>query len=133
MQENRLRRSIDLEEISEATGISTGILKALESDNREQFPAEVYTKGFYKKYAEFLGLNPDEILAAYQQKSNRPGKSRERSGFNPVITLKGQEENLIGDNVRKALLPIFIIIGCILLYWIYVNYLAGRHFLDFFR
>lgn len=133
MKQNRLRRNIDLEEVSEATGISTGVLKILESDTREQFPAEVYTKGFYKMYAEFLGLNPDEILSAYQQKSNRPGKSRDRSGFNTVITLKGQEENLIGDNIRKVLVPIFITIGCVLLYWIYVNYWAGRHFLDFYR
>ena len=62
MQERRISLNIGLEEVSEATGISPGVLKTLENDDREQFPAEVYVKAFYKKYVEFLGLDPEEIL-----------------------------------------------------------------------
>ncbi len=133
LQEKRISRNIELEEVSEATGISTGVLKILESDNREQFPAEVYIKGFYKKYAEFLGLNPDDILSAYQQHSDRQKKTGSRSSFNTVITLKGQDEKHIGGIVRRLLLPIIIVIGIALLYWIYVNYLTAFNPLDYFR
>jgi cytoskeletal protein RodZ len=76
LQERRISLNIGLEEVSEATGISSGVLKTLENDDREQFPAEVYVKAFYKKYVEFLGLDPEVILSAYQQQSHKKSKAR---------------------------------------------------------
>ena len=133
MQEERIRPNIGLEEVSEATGISPGVLKTLESDDREHFPAEIYLKAFYKKYAEYLELDPEEILSAYQQKSQRQGKSGGRFNFSTVVTLKGQEENLFVEIARRSFVPIIVILGAFSLYWIYNNYLASYNFFDFFK
>ena len=133
MQERRVSLNIGLEEVSEATGISPGVLKTLENDEREQFPAEVYVKAFYKKYVEFLGLDPEEILSAYQQQSHKKSKTRGRFNSNTVVTLKGQEEALFSGISRKLFVPIIVVLGAVLLYWIYSNYLASYNPIDFFK
>lgn len=133
MQERRVSLNIGLEEVSEATGISPGVLKTLENDDREQFPAEVYVKAFYKKYVEFLGLDPEVILSAYQQQSHKKSKARGRFNSSTVITLKGQEEALFPGISRKLLVPIIVFLGAVLFYWIYSNYLASYNLVDFFK
>ena len=133
MQERRISLSIGLEEVSEATGISPGVLKTLENDDREQFPAEVYVKAFYKKYVEFLGLDPEVILSAYQQQSHKKSKARGRFNSSTVITLKGQEEALFPGISSKLFVPIIVFLGAVLFYWIYSNYLASYNLVDFFK
>ena len=133
MQERRISLNIGLEEVSEATGISPGVLKTLENDDREQFPAEVYVKAFYKKYVEFLGLDPEVILSAYQQQSHKKSKARGRFNSSTVVTLKGQEEALFSGISRKLFVPIIVVLGAVLLYWIYSNYLASYNPIDFLK
>ncbi len=135
MLEKRTSANISLDELSGATGISTGVLRILENDDREHFPAEVYTRGFYKKYAEFLGLDPEEILAAYQQLSTRPNKGggSSRYDFNTVVTLKGQEESFFVETARRLILPVIILLCGALLYWVYTNYLSSYNPLDYFK
>ena len=126
-------RSIGLKEVSEATGISPAVLKILENNDREQFPAEVYVRAFYKKYAKYLGLDPEEILAAYQQNSQKQNKSGGRFNSSSVVTLKGQEENLFAEITRRLFIPIIVVLGSVLLYWIYRNYPASYNPIDFFK
>ena len=134
MQEKRISRNVGLEEVSDATGISTGVLKTLEDDDREQFPAEVYVKAFYKKYAKYLGLDPDEILSTYQQQSQRQSKKGGRyNNFSTVVKLKGHGENLFAEIARRLFVPFIVVLGGALLYWIYSNYLAPYNPLDFFK
>ncbi|MBW2467421.1 MAG: helix-turn-helix domain-containing protein [Deltaproteobacteria bacterium] len=116
--------NIGLEEVSEATGISAGVLKALEIGDREKFPAEVYVKAFYKKYAQYLGLNPEEILSAYQPQSNLQKKAKSRYNLGTGITLKDQDESIFSEIAGWLYVPIIVILGGVILYWIYVNYLA---------
>ena len=127
MQEKRLGLNVGLEEVSEATGISPGVILALEDEDRERLPAEVYIKAFYKKYAEYLNLDPDEIQAQYEQQSGSLKKGGNKHSFSTVITLKDKEENLFVEIVRRLLLPLAIILLGILLYWLYKNYLSTHN------
>ena len=133
MRESRLNRNVGLEEVSEATGISTGILEILESDDREQFPAEIYIKAFYRKYAAYLELDPEEILSVYQQQSQEKSKKGGRFHFSTVVKVKREDESFFIEIIRRALLPIILVLGAILVYWIYNNYLTSFNPIDFFK
>jgi len=133
LRENRLNSNVGLEEVSEATGISTGILEILESDDREQFPAEIYLKAFYRKYAAYLELDPEEILSVYQQQSQKKSKRGGRFHFSTVVKLKREGESLVIEIIRRALLPIILVLGGFLIYWIYNNYLTSFNPIDFFK
>ncbi|KPK28450.1 MAG: hypothetical protein AMJ61_02415 [Desulfobacterales bacterium SG8_35_2] len=110
--------------MSAATGISTMVLQALENDDRERLPAEVYIKAFYKKYAEYLGLDFEEVEAKYQQQAQSLKKVRRRFDFSTVITLKGHGGNIFTETLRRLFLPLVVLFLGILLYLIYMNYLA---------
>lgn len=63
----RQDKRVALEVAAKDTRIHATTLKALEEDARGELPAEVFTRGFIKIYAQYLGLNPDEMLGLYLQ------------------------------------------------------------------
>ena len=66
----RERKGIPLDQASEDTHIREKFLRALESDDAQSLPGAVYTRGFLRNYGEYLGLDIDELIAAFQ--SERP-------------------------------------------------------------
>ncbi|HEX2323877.1 MAG TPA: helix-turn-helix domain-containing protein [Chloroflexota bacterium] len=72
----RLRRKISLIEAEQATRIRARYLQALEEDEYAALPSGVYSRGFLRNYAIYLGVPPDEIMAAIpkgRRRERRPG------------------------------------------------------------
>jgi cytoskeleton protein RodZ len=61
----RKEQKLELATVAESTGMSRGVLTALESDDWEYLDAPVYVRGYLRKYAHLLGLDEETILAAY--------------------------------------------------------------------
>ena len=61
----RESRNISLEEISNKTRISVKILKAIESDDKEALPGDVFVKGFLRSYAQYLDIDEKEVLSGF--------------------------------------------------------------------
>ncbi|MFA6502273.1 MAG: helix-turn-helix domain-containing protein [Parachlamydiales bacterium] len=58
----RLEMNLSLREIENATSIRMLYLKAIEDGNIDKLLSQVYTIGFVKQYATFLGLDGEKIL-----------------------------------------------------------------------
>ena len=58
----RLQRGVTLGQAASATRIKSSFLEALEDGDYSQLPGAAYTTGFLRNYAQYLGLNPDDIL-----------------------------------------------------------------------
>jgi len=71
LKEAREEKGIPLEKASKDTRISLKFLKALEEEKYEVFSAEVYLKGFMRIYAQYLGLNPKELLEDYERSKEK--------------------------------------------------------------
>ncbi len=67
LKKERRKQKKDLQTVSLETKIDTKKLKALEENNFRVFESLVSTKGFLKIYAEYLGLDPEKILAVYRR------------------------------------------------------------------
>ena len=63
----RLKKGINLDEISRSLRIHTRFLTALEEGDYSVFSSAVHLKGFLKNYAAFLDLNVEEILAFFRR------------------------------------------------------------------
>jgi len=59
----REAKGISLEQAEKDTRVRRQYLEALEAEDFEQMPAEVYVRGFLRNYALYLGLDPEEALA----------------------------------------------------------------------
>jgi transcriptional regulator with XRE-family HTH domain len=65
LRREREIRGISLKEIADATKISKRFLEAIERNDHRTLPAPVFTRGFVREYAKYLGLNVDEIVNRY--------------------------------------------------------------------
>src|SRR5215813_11366323 len=65
LRREREIRGISLKEISDATKISKRFLEAIEKNDHRTLPAPVFTRGFVREYARYLGLNTEEIVNRY--------------------------------------------------------------------
>jgi cytoskeletal protein RodZ len=62
----RERKGVDLYRAERDTKIRSRYLAALERGDWRELPGSVYTKGFLRNYALYLGLDPDEILLQWR-------------------------------------------------------------------
>jgi cytoskeletal protein RodZ len=74
----RERKGVDLYRAERDTKIRARYLAALERGDYRELPGAVYTKGFLRNYALYLGLDPDDVLLQWR---------RERGGGKEAPTL----------------------------------------------
>jgi cytoskeleton protein RodZ len=67
LRRERVRRNLDLDRVSRELKISARLLGAIEEERFEKLPGGVFTKSFVRQYAQFLGLDEDEIVGELQR------------------------------------------------------------------
>ena len=67
LKNERELRAVTLEAISGATKIHIRFLQALEDNNFEELPGEVFIRGYIKSYADTIGSDPEETLNVYDE------------------------------------------------------------------
>src|SRR6187549_3112870 len=65
LRREREIRGISLKEIADATKISKRFLEALERNDHRTLPAPVFTRGFVREYARYVGLNAEDMVNRY--------------------------------------------------------------------
>ncbi|MBW2038625.1 MAG: helix-turn-helix domain-containing protein [Deltaproteobacteria bacterium] len=108
LRKEREARKASLEEICRATKIRRTILEAIEEDQREVLPPEVFVKGFIEAYARYIGLDPEEVLFRYKE-------------WQKEYPTKGTEEPFLER--EKEVPKKYIVAGAILLMIIIVLFL----------
>src|SRR5436309_14104733 len=63
----RERKGVDLVRVERETKIRVRYLSALESGDYRDLPGAVYTKGFLRNYAIYLGLDPEDVLRQWRR------------------------------------------------------------------
>ncbi|MBI2776058.1 MAG: helix-turn-helix domain-containing protein [Chloroflexi bacterium] len=63
----RERKGVDLQRAERDTKIRARYLAALERGDYRELPGAVYTKGFLRNYAVYLGLDPDDVLRQWRR------------------------------------------------------------------
>ena len=74
LRQARLDKSVSLADAARDTRIRRSYLEALEAEDPAALPPPVYTRGFLRTYAEYLGLNAQAMVDLYQPPARRePG------------------------------------------------------------
>ncbi len=63
----RERRGLTLEQVSERTKVSVGHFAGLERGDISRWPAGIFGRAFVRGYAGVVGLDPEELVAAFAQ------------------------------------------------------------------
>ncbi len=123
----RLQREamgVTMEQAAEDTRIRTKFLQAIESGDYQSLPGTVYTKGFLRNYAEYLNLDPEEMLALY---------TGERVGADPVRTFAPMKPLVKRSFIftPTVLVPVVVLAGIVLfigyVYYQFTNFAVAPH------
>lgn len=106
LKRTREVREIELEEISKKTKISVRFLQAIEEGRWSILPGDVFIKGFIRAYAQYLGLNPEEVVEKYVQ---------ERMPKEKVVEHITREKPK-GKNIIWAGILIFLLLASFLIF-----------------
>jgi cytoskeleton protein RodZ len=72
LRRERLRRNLELDEISRELKISSKFLEAIEDERFDKLPRGVFAKSFVRQYARLLGLDEEELAGEVQRAVEPP-------------------------------------------------------------
>ena len=150
LKDTRIQQGIELEEIHNRTKININFLVALENGDYDILPTP-YIRLFLRAYGNEVGLDPEELIAQYEESQTdeetystskdkktveqlNDGNLGNKTNERIVSSKKNPKKNR--DNLKKG--------GALLLIWIFGIYIINkrefkihvvqnnfRHFLDF--
>ena len=73
LRDARVARNLSLAEVSALLRIREAHLEAIELEDFEQLPGNVYTIGFIRTYAQYLELNESDLILRFKAASAESG------------------------------------------------------------
>jgi cytoskeletal protein RodZ len=102
LRQTRQERNLSLEDVSRATLMRANYLQALETGDLQSIPSATQARGFFKAYADYLGLDPEQLIRENQIYPEKPAAAQEA------------HEQPVGDPAQadgKAAEEIFLEVG----------------------
>ena len=115
-----MRARIDINEVERRTKIRAKYLRALENEEWDLLPGEVYVKSFLRTYGDFLGLDSRQLIDDYKRRYERPSDQELRP-----ITPRSRERDRERRR-RGPLVPPWAVIGLVLVAVVVALYFVGR-------
>ena len=104
LKNERESRGVPLEEIADSTKVHIRFLQALENNQYDDLPGDVFIKGYIRSYAKTIGGNAEEMLVAYDQFIGKERASEVRS--REKLVARQQEHK---QQIRWALLVLSLV------------------------
>jgi transcriptional regulator with XRE-family HTH domain len=109
LREARMRAKIDINEVERRTKIRAKYLRAIENEEWDLLPGEVYVKSFLRTYGDFLGLDSRQLIDEYKRRYERPSDHDLR----PISSRSRDRDR--ERRPRGPLIPPWAVIGFVLL------------------
>jgi cytoskeleton protein RodZ len=107
LRTSREERHIDLDAVVKATKVRRHYLEALENEEWEKLPSQVFVKGFVRAYAEFLGLDTEKVVEDYQ-------KAAPRQRYQPHALQSISTRSTMWRRIITISLLVLVLIGAII-------------------
>src|ERR1700722_16070937 len=117
LREARMRARIDITEVESRTKIRAKYLRAMENEEWDLLPGEVYVKSFLRTYGEFLDLDTRQLVDDFRRRYERPSDHELRP-----IAPPGRERK----PARGPLIAPWMVIAVVLVAVVVVLYFVGN-------
>jgi cytoskeletal protein RodZ len=119
LREARLRMRIDTGEVELRTKIRAKYLRAMENEEWDLLPGEVYVRSFLRTYADFLGLDSRALLDEFRRRYESPSDHEP-----PPIAPPGRERRR--HSGRGVRIPPWVVVLVVLAIVAAVLYFVGK-------
>jgi cytoskeleton protein RodZ len=120
LREARMRAKIDINEVESRTKIRAKYLRAIENEEWDLLPGDVYVKSFLRTYGDFLGLDSRQLIDDFKRQYERPTDHELR----PIAPL-GRDRDRQSRGPRGPLIPPWALIGVVLVAIVVALYFLG--------
>ena len=120
----RERAGLSIEELSERTTIRPHVLEGIESDDFAPCGGDFYARGHLRTLARFLGLNPGDLVAAYDEHYARAPISARRVFEAELATSLGSGVRVRSGGPRWSLIAAAVL--ALLMVWGVARFLAPQ-------
>ncbi len=118
LRTEREKKGLTIRDIETATSIRSLYIKAIEDDNYQVIPGEVYLKGFIRNYASFLNLDIQAIMDIYRQSINPPAPAAQPEEPAPPVSPVAKTSNW---SVCRPAVLLAVIIAAGALGWLFAS------------
>jgi cytoskeleton protein RodZ len=133
LKEAREAKGLTLAQVSDATRISKAYLQAVEENNYQKIPGEVFVKGVLRGYGNFLGLDGAKIVEQYKifaqglpPEEAVSSKIREVTNVKITPTFKPNED-VPASKKNSLLLGLLVLLLLLLAACAYYFTMVARH------
>src|SRR5271168_1160308 len=92
LRRERVRRNLELDQVSRELKISPRFLEAIEEENFDRLPAGVFAKSFVRQYARMLGLDQEEAANEVQRALTPPAAAVPQFASGANLTTAAQRK-----------------------------------------
>ncbi len=115
LKAERERRALSAQKVADELRLDGWIIEALEAEDYERVGPSVFAKGHLKRYAAFLGLPADEIMAGYESRVHAPKPPIAQQASVRLRTDAPAVSNLPWPQVAGTVAAILLVLG--LVWW----------------
>lgn len=120
----RARAGLSIDELSERTAIRPHVLEGIEADDFSACGGDFYARGHLRTLARFLGLNPGDLVAAYDEHYARAPISARRVFEAELATSLGSGVRVRSGGPRWSLIAAAVL--ALLMVWGVARFLAPQ-------
>jgi len=126
LQEARRSREISLEQVSKEIKIGPRYLQALEKEDYDVFPADIYVVSFLSCYARYLGLDAELLVNIYKRGCSR---EKDKLKLNPKLNIVTGHITVEKPILRERIIPFRIRKKSFIRFVLAIGILAGAFLL----
>lgn len=117
-------RHVTISDVSKSTGIQSTYIEYLEQGLFEKLPAEVYVRGFLRRYAEYLSVADASILRQYDRERgmDRSMKNEDLTEQNSITRSAFQKIPSVIVTPRRITVTIFLLVAIAGFLYVYSEY-----------
>src|ERR1035438_8945183 len=119
LREARMRARIDITEVETRTKIRAKYLRAMENEEWDLLPGEVYVKSFLRTYGDYLGLDTRQLIDDFKRRYERPSDHELRP-----ITPRSRERD---RRPRRPRVPPWVLVTLVLVLVVAALAWVGSH------
>jgi cytoskeleton protein RodZ len=119
LREARMRAKIDINEVETRTKIRAKYLRAMENEEWDLLPGEVYVKSFLRTYGDYLGLDTRQLIDDFRRRYERPDDHELR----PIAPLGRDRDR----QPRRRGIPPWLVIAAVLVIIVVVLFVVGKN------
>jgi cytoskeleton protein RodZ len=121
LEQERTKRGVTLQDMADATKISSRMLRALETEEFDKLPGGIFNRGFVRAYARHLGIDPEIAVADFAA-----AEAGKHNGSGPALMLASTDPHPSRDTARfgawvRLLVVLMLVTGAV---WSAIHYRA---------